>query len=374
MAIYTEVSTTETGKLPYFVFTILDNPSTPVQGSDPRLIPAESTDTWNCTDCGNDAPFFLPFKDADPVYFQFRTNTVNDTSVNDLVEDFVLDECATLADVDGAYFTTNWLLSALSVELVDACTDSTVTLDCDPFNEVFFGIALDVDQSRALGYIPNSISNTAANMSFFGYVYFKCAPDSNWPDSWYLRVTFDNGTAVPLEYITQTYKRVTACDETVTIKSEYTYEDCFGQYYGLPYRCFWSWYETDPNIPPSGCYSPVSWSGNCGPRIRTPRYQNFVRLPASLEANQYEITTENYSSIFGATGSQINTSYRTIYPGLPAQVADMLASIHAGRKVYVNGAHVAAEGFAKDNEQGSQWWITTNYISNCNLYNFCGDC
>jgi hypothetical protein len=120
--------------------------------------------------------------------------------------------------------------------------------------------------------------------------------------------------------------------------------------------------------------APVAWNGLCGPRRRSPQFSNFVRLPCSLEANNYDIVKENFSTLFGATGSEINTSYRAVYPALPPAVADILASIHAGRKVYVNGAHVAAEGFTKDNDTGSQWFVTTNYISNCNLYNFCGDC
>jgi hypothetical protein len=121
---------------------------------------------------------------------------------------------------------------------------------------------------------------------------------------------------------------------SVLIEGVYQNRDCDGYFYGLPV-----WSVGDPFY-----------------------YINKYRVRGVLERENFEIEKDLVTRQLMATNSQICENYTLNTYNLTEEVAKLTSTIFAAKEVYLNGKLYQINGnIEKNNDTGSQWYLTTKF-------------
>jgi hypothetical protein len=337
-----------------------------------------ATDVETCTltpvfGGANDGCYYQPFVDGDAISIQYQLNVLNSTLVTDAVRQ--AEAGGDFWDIIGGYTSGYDFVQSIydTVSLYDDCTCEAFDLDgCKPL-EIFFGVYLDEEQSRKLGwqgYDANGVNTDINRSVFMAYVWIKIFTSSGFPYTWHFRGPNPAGGI----FRTQSYQRA-KCEHTFMIQSDFTDFDLFGVYYGLPYR-YYGWLEPDPYIPARGCYSQVPWNGLCGDaRTRLPYFNNIQRFSGYSEIADYTTEQLNWNRHNGATRGKLDTNYSVRTVPIPQWLAEHIANHNQGRKTWLNGHNVTATSpVSKNNDKGQYFISSLDYRKENETNEFCKKC
>jgi hypothetical protein len=327
--------------------------------------------------CDNDKCFYFPYVAGDKIYIQFQFDRINGSLLTGLMRaSNRWKDCNAFVSAAGLSKTvgqTNWDL--LKVKAFDECTGEVSAIDLKCCADLFIGVYIDKERSRQLGWTgldANGLTSDPNKTVWMGYMWLcidtgKCAM----PDKFSLAFKATH-FGIDAYVRTEIYEKVKCQEETFQIESEFTYKDCFGYYYGLPYYCHYVFFTHSTNFCLQRAY--LSCTGEKARAGTNARYRNVLRLAGDLEAKSHTVRKQNFNYGFGATQSFVNSKYSVIAPSVPEFVAEMIANIHAGKKVYLNGVHVLPSSFEKGSDVTKQWFPELEYETECDTGTFCQDC
>jgi len=285
------------------------------------LVLCDCNDSWNCNLCGNDAPFWLPFIDGDLYMFQFQ-QSVNESATN-------------------GWYNGNNSGAVASFDILPCC-GTEIRIDwLDYFDQIVFqsfvgkyGITTHDQQQieipiQQIQFDLNAIAQIliANGIDPCFSIQFDFATSGTFPDP-----------AEKQTYCSEPFKLISCNEPTVLIESEFTKTDCFNFYYG------------------------ENWIDEIG----TPfPYENKIRIPASFEQTNFQISKNVIESTRRAVSSELCETWTLNSYALPPRMAKIVANIMTGANIKVNNQPFTFTGdIPKNNDISTRWYISANF-ENC---------
>lgn len=299
-------------------FTIVNN----------GLILCDCSDSWNCNLCANDSAFWIPFESGDTFDFQFQ----QPYQIKDNSKFYGWTYPGLSAPFDEGF---------CSFEIFSCCNDEPVRVS---ELEVFESLFTDafVGNYTSTDYAGNETTSSIQQIRFDLAAIAALVLEQTGDSCFYFKFCFAT-SAAPLPYAFRQEQVVCFCSEpfkaipcsngkkSVLVESTYPFKDCFGLYYGTNSSAYWG--------------SPF-------------QYSNAVRIPGSFEQDNFDIQKQIVNTTLKTTGSQLCENWTLRSQHAPQRFVRLIATIFAGREVYIAGKEYQVQGeIPKNNEIGSHWYF-----------------
>jgi hypothetical protein len=290
------------------------------------LILCDCSDSWNCNLCGNDAAFWVPFEFGDTFDFQFqqpyqiKDSTLYGWTYPGLENPFDLGFC--------------------SFEIFSCCDDTPIRISKIQEFESLFTDAF-VGEYTSSDYAGNETINSIQQIRFNLDRVLKFVTAATGDSCFYFKFCFSTGTKPLYQeskenilcFCSEPFKPIPCSNgkKSILVESTYPFKDCFGLYYGTNSSAYWG--------------APF-------------QYSNAVRIPGSFEQDNFDIQKQVVNTSLKTTGSQLCENWTLRSQHAPQRFVRLVATIFAGREVYIGGKEYQVQGeISKNNEIGSHWFF-----------------
>lgn len=284
---------------------------------------------WNCSLCGNDQPFWIPFTDGDTFDFQFQ-------------QLFYSINC------DHAFYPDDLVsggnTAAVSYEIFACCNDEPIAVTEQMHNNIFedqyVGTFSKNDYAGNTQSYPIQIARV--NLSTIASYLMNLDLDPCFYIVWKFPKSSDclpQGDTIKIYTEPFKYRKCDVFPYIYNIESTYTYLDCYGNYYG----------------------------NNFSIGLGTPFvYSNRVRIPGAFEQLGFNITKEKIETSLKTTSTQVCENWILKTSHLPRGFAKFVTNVLAGRDVLIDGEEYQIEGeLSRNNDTGNQFYLEIP-AQNCN--------
>lgn len=284
----------------------------------------DCNDSWNCNLCGNDSPFWIPFRQGDKYMFQFQ-QPVTDPAFR--------------AWFDGA-------AGAIASFNVKPCCENR---DGNPIDWVDYFYSVVTRQFAGKFEFTTNDQNTVETqiqqIEFDLFEIYNILIANGYDGCFAFEFNFATSGTFPEPETVQTYCSepfkldVCASDLSSVFESEFTKFDCFGYYYG------------------------ENWTQEIGQDGFA--FRNRIRIPGSFENTNFQISKNVIESSRRAVSSELCETWTFNSFALPPRIAKILANILAGANITVDQLPYTFTGdLPKNNDISTRWFVSANF-ENC---------
>jgi hypothetical protein len=304
-----------------------------------NLISCNEQQSWNCNLCGNDLPFWIPFKDGDTFDFQFQ-------------------QLFTSVLCDHPFYPENLIdggnTAAVSFQIKLCCDDTVFELTEEM-------VASIIQESYVGGFLDNSIGSSyivpiqMMRINLQAIKEYMILADIE-PCFYFVfdfptieGVCFPNAFADKTTFYSEPFKydKCESFPYVYRVESTYSLKDCYNNYYGSNFI----------GLDVDGTYLSI---GNAFV------YSNAISVPGSFEHDGFVINKEVINSSLKATSSQVCENWSLKTSHLPSGFARFLVSVLGGKDVLVDGVEYQVQGeITRNNETGNQFYLDVK-MQNCN--------
>jgi hypothetical protein len=280
-------------------------------------------DSWNCNLCGNDSPFWIPFRQNDKFMFQFQ-QPVTDPATN------------------GWFNGTPGAVASFNIKPCCEIKDPPVIDWTEYFDDIVTRSFVGTFEFTTID--QNTIETQIQQIEFDLYQIYLILIANGYDGCFAFEFNFATSGTFPEPDVVQTYCsepfKIDSCssDLSSVFESYFSKFDCFGYYYGENFIS-----STDPTFP----------------------FRNRIRIPGSFEQTNFQVSKNVIESTRRAVSSQLCETWTFNSFALPPRMAKIFANILTGANVAVDSLPFTFTGeIPKNNEISTRWFVSANF-ENC---------